>query len=164
MGIIHTAKKYIVDELMEKLIDRQNFLQNRPCTDLERAKLKFQAESEARTMNLNQVCLCFEAYKLVGNMYEAICEPVLSAPINNMSRIFFIISYIPFENVSNIFVCGSAESALTGELKITRLSTTISDAAGNSDLFLFVEKVGKSECCLWWRASLCINIYSFNLL
>lgn len=37
------------------------------------------------------------------------------------------------------------ESAMTGELKITRLSSTFSDAGGNNDLFLFVEKVGKSK-------------------
>lgn len=37
------------------------------------------------------------------------------------------------------------ESALTGELKITRLSSAVSCAAGNVDLYLFVEKVGKSE-------------------
>lgn len=54
------------------------------------------------------------------------------------------------------------ESALTGELKITRLSTTISDAAGNSDLFLFVEKVGKSECfflnTLFYFSFECLNV------
>lgn len=37
------------------------------------------------------------------------------------------------------------ESALTGELKITRLSTNISEANGGEDVFLFVEKVGKSK-------------------
>lgn len=43
------------------------------------------------------------------------------------------------------------ESALTGELKITRLSTLISDAAGDSDLFIFVEKVGKSKWQLKYK-------------
>lgn len=37
------------------------------------------------------------------------------------------------------------ESALTGELKITRLSTINGSAAGEEDLFMFVEKVGKSK-------------------
>lgn len=37
------------------------------------------------------------------------------------------------------------ESALTGELKITRLSTNVSEANGGEDVFLFVEKVGKSK-------------------
>lgn len=121
MGIIHTAKKFIVDELYEKLRDRQAFLQNRPSTELEEAKLRIQAENESKSMNLNQVCLCFEAYQLINDRYESICEPVLSNPINNM------------------------KSALTGELKITRLSIAVSDAAGNNDLFLFVEKVGKKN-------------------
>ncbi|KAJ6616024.1 Nuclear factor NF-kappa-B p110 subunit, partial [Pseudolycoriella hygida] len=35
--------------------------------------------------------------------------------------------------------------ALTGELRITRLSTNISEASGNEDVFLFVEKVGKKN-------------------
>lgn len=37
------------------------------------------------------------------------------------------------------------ESALTGELKISRMSTVVGSAAGNEDLFMFVEKVGKSK-------------------
>lgn len=37
------------------------------------------------------------------------------------------------------------ESALTGELKITRLSTINGSPAGDEDLFMFVEKVGKSK-------------------
>lgn len=88
MGIIHTAKKFIVDELLEKLIEQKQFLQNRVCTELEKAKLKNQAESEAKSIvnHLNQVCLCFEAFQLVGNKYVSICESVLSTPINNMSK------------------------------------------------------------------------------
>lgn len=38
------------------------------------------------------------------------------------------------------------ESALTGELKISRMSTYVGSADGNDDLFMFVEKVGKSMC------------------
>lgn len=37
------------------------------------------------------------------------------------------------------------ESALTGELKISRMSAVVGSAAGNDDLFMFVEKVGKSK-------------------
>ena len=37
-----------------------------------------------------------------------------------------------------------AESVLVNELKITRLSSVVGSAAGHEDLFLFVEKVGKS--------------------
>ena len=49
-------------------------------------------------------------------------------------------------NFSLILYCFLfVESALTGELKITRLSSAVSDAGGNADLFLFVEKVGKSK-------------------
>lgn len=40
---------------------------------------------------------------------------------------------------------GIAESALHGELKISRMSTVVGSATGNEDLFMFVEKVDKSE-------------------
>lgn len=86
MGIIHTAKKYIVDELLEKLIDQQQFLNNRQSTELEKAKLEIQANLESKSMNLNQVCLCFEAFQQIENHFVRICEPVLSTPINNMSK------------------------------------------------------------------------------
>lgn len=39
MGIIHTAKKFIVDELHEKLLERNRFLSGRDATDLEKAKV-----------------------------------------------------------------------------------------------------------------------------
>lgn len=44
-----------------------------------------QAEKEAKSMNLNQVCLCFEAFQKINGQYVSICEPILSNPINNMS-------------------------------------------------------------------------------
>lgn len=48
------------------------------------------------------------------------------------------------------------ESALTGELKISRLSTLVGGAIGDDDLFMFVEKVGKSMLCrFWFFAFLC---------
>lgn len=37
------------------------------------------------------------------------------------------------------------ESAITGELKINRMSTVVGSVAGNDDLYMFVEKVGKSK-------------------
>lgn len=87
MGIIHTAKKFIVDELLDKMIDRQQFVAGRPCTEWEKARLKVQAEQEAKQMNLNQVCLCFEAFQLNDDQkYVSLCDSVLSTPINNMSK------------------------------------------------------------------------------
>lgn len=106
-------------------------------------------------MNLNKVCLCFEAFQYVDDTWISICEPVLSKPINNMSKyidllnwanFMFCFAQIAHHNIrrsksSEIFI----ESAETNELKITRLSTNISDANGNEDIFLFVEKVGRSK-------------------
>ncbi|XP_037036644.1 nuclear factor NF-kappa-B p110 subunit isoform X3 [Bradysia coprophila] len=121
MGIIHTAKRFIVEELHEKLVRRTTFEKGREITERENQQLLTRAENEAKNMNLNKVCLCFEAFYLIDDNWVSICEPALSNPINNM------------------------KSALTGELKITRLSTNISEANGNEDIFLFVEKVGKKN-------------------
>lgn len=86
MGIIHTAKKFICEELQTKLIDRIEFENNRGCTELDLTKIKNRAENETKSMNLNQVCLCFEALHLVNGRYVELCKPVLSNPINNMSK------------------------------------------------------------------------------
>lgn len=92
MGIIHTARKYIVDELFEKLLDRYKLLNGkREATELERERLRLRADKESKEMNLNQVCLCFEAFRVVGDNYERLCEPVYSYPINNMSECSFSI-------------------------------------------------------------------------
>lgn len=121
MGIIHTARKFIELELVGKLISRAEFKLGRTLTLLELEKFKLKAKKEATNMNLNQVSLCFEAFERRNGEWMEICPPIYSAPINNM------------------------KCALTGELKITRLSTVVSSVIGNEDLFLFVEKVGKSE-------------------
>lgn len=39
MGIIHTAKKFIIDELYEKLMEREAFLKSRSITELEKARV-----------------------------------------------------------------------------------------------------------------------------
>lgn len=49
-------------------------------------QLLTRAENEAKNMNLNKVCLCFEAFHLIGDTWVSICEPALSNPINNMSK------------------------------------------------------------------------------
>lgn len=105
MGIIHTAKKFIVEELYEKLLARYRW-ENAPKledgegdggvdangeTELVLERLRVQAENEAKLMNLNQVCLCFEAFGEVqlpdgGVGYRSLCEPVYSHTINNMSE------------------------------------------------------------------------------
>jgi len=38
-----------------------------------------------------------------------------------------------------------SESALTGELKICRIDKHVSSCLGNEEVFILVEKVGKSE-------------------
>lgn len=86
MGIIHTARKYIEQELLTKLISRAEFKLGRSLTMLELEKFKLKAKKESGDMNLNQVSLCFEAFERRDGEWVEICRPIYSAPINNMSK------------------------------------------------------------------------------
>nr|WCL52345.1 relish [Gryllodes sigillatus] len=128
MGIIHTAKKNIVEELIKKkrsrLLEKLR-VKNPKLTTLntvQESKLRQDAEDESRKMNLNSVSLCFEAfYRDANNCLQQICDPVFSKPINNM------------------------KSALTGELKICRIDKHVSTCMGGEEVFILVEKVGKKN-------------------
>lgn len=92
MGIIHTAKKYIADELLKKKVLERQIETGRELTHRENQQIKQQVEQESKTMNLNQVCLCFQAYTIDGNtMWKKLCDPVYSNPINNMSELILFI-------------------------------------------------------------------------
>ncbi|XP_075146750.1 nuclear factor NF-kappa-B family member relish [Haematobia irritans] len=122
MGIIHTAKKFIIEELLKKKRSRKQFeLGRRELTTKEEQELFKEAEKEAKDMNLNQVRLCFEAFHVENNEYTPIAEPVYSNPINNR------------------------KSAQTGDLRITRLSIATGSVTGGEDLILLVEKVSKKN-------------------
>jgi len=57
MGIIHTAKKYIFEELCKKKQDRLVFQMNRrELSTKQLQELHQETEREAKDMNLNQVC------------------------------------------------------------------------------------------------------------
>jgi hypothetical protein len=49
-------------------------------------QIRAEAEAEAKKMNLNSVCLCFEAFVRENGVLQSICLPVFSSPINNMSE------------------------------------------------------------------------------
>ncbi|XP_005178672.1 nuclear factor NF-kappa-B p110 subunit [Musca domestica] len=123
MGIIHTAKKFIVEELLKKKRKRLQFELGRDnLTTKEQQELSIQTEKEAKDMNLNQVRLCFEAFGYdQNNKCIPIAAPVYSNTINNR------------------------KSAQTGELKITRLSIATGSVTGGEDLILLVEKVNKKN-------------------
>lgn len=142
MGIIHTAKKYIFDELFKKKKDRLVFqMGRRELSTKQVQELHQETEREAKDMNLNQVSsviniifalcsimaafqvrLCFEAFKIEDNhSWTPIAAPVFSNPINNR------------------------KSAQTGELRITRLSKPTGSVMGNDELILLVEKVSKKN-------------------
>jgi Rel/ankyrin family protein len=127
MGIIHTAKKHIMDELVKKkrfrLLETPK-ARNMNVTNLttkDEIRIRSEAEAEAKRMNLNSVCLCFEAFVREKGVLKPICSPVYSSPINNM------------------------KSALTGELKICRIDKHVSSCLGNEEVFILVEKVGKKN-------------------
>ncbi|TDG48850.1 hypothetical protein AWZ03_004753 [Drosophila navojoa] len=123
MGIIHTAKKFIFDELLKKKKDRLVFkMGRRELSTKQVQELHQETEREAKEMNLNQVRLCFEAFKIEDNQtWTPIAAPVYSNPINNR------------------------KSAQTGELRITRLSKPTGSVMGNDELILLVEKVSKKN-------------------
>lgn len=86
MGIIHTARRFIEDELYEKLVARAKFETGRELTKLEQDTLRSNAKKHSTDMNLNQVSLCFEAFERVNGKWMRLCEPTFSAPINNLSK------------------------------------------------------------------------------
>lgn len=99
MGIIHTAKKYIADELLKKKVLEKQIELGRELTHRDNQQIKQQVEQEAKNMNLNQVCLCFQAFTVDSNsMWQKLCNPVYSNPINNMSKYSAIL-----ENLLSIF-------------------------------------------------------------
>ncbi|XP_046630053.1 nuclear factor NF-kappa-B p105 subunit isoform X1 [Neodiprion virginianus] len=128
MGIIHTAKKHIKDELVKKKritaleeAKRKN-VNVTSLTIRDEATIKMEAEAAQKWMSLNSVALCFQAF--VPNANGVLCpitEPVYSNPINNL------------------------KSALTGELKICRIDKTAGSCDGNEEVFMLVEKVGKKN-------------------
>lgn len=127
MGIIHTARKYIVTELIRKMTilkqeeTARNEHQFRSLTKKEELEIKALAEKESKCINLNVVCLRFDAYRIVNNIYYPICPPLYSPAINNL------------------------KSALTGDLRIVRMDHCTSPCRGGREIFILVEKVTKKN-------------------
>ncbi|XP_008551404.1 nuclear factor NF-kappa-B p100 subunit isoform X2 [Microplitis demolitor] len=128
MGIIHTAKKHIKDELIKKLraeVLERNRRIDPTITTLnvrEETQIKMDAEGAQKWMDLNSVALSFQAFVPNENgVMTPITKPVYSLTINNL------------------------KSALTGELKICRIDKYVSSCDGNEEVFLLVEKVGKKN-------------------
>ncbi|XP_046382934.1 nuclear factor NF-kappa-B p110 subunit isoform X2 [Ischnura elegans] len=128
MGIVHTARKHVVEELIKK--KRRALLElikgkreNDTCpTVREDLQIREDAQAESKVMNLNIVHLCFEALceDSRGHLRH-ICEKVVSTSIRNM------------------------KCAQTGELKICRIDKHVSCCLGGEDVFILVEKVAKKN-------------------
>lgn len=93
MGIIHTTRRYIEDELFEKLVAKLEFECGHALTEEQYDSLREKAKKHSPDMNFNQVTLCFEAYKQINRQWMPLCEPVFSKPINNLSK-FRSVSWI----------------------------------------------------------------------
>lgn len=94
MGIIHTAKKYIVAELKKKMLAiRKAELGVDQLSITEEENWKKQASHDAKTINLNEVCLCFQAFVKDGLKLKPICKPVFSRTIKNMSKYYYTIQF-----------------------------------------------------------------------
>lgn len=127
MGIIHTAKKYVKEELIQKMerellekYRRKNI--NATLSVRDKAQIKANADIYHKNINLNSVALCFQAFiKDANNIMSPLTDPIYSKPINNL------------------------KSALTGELKICRIDKVSSSCDGGEDVFILVEKVGKKN-------------------
>ncbi|XP_044727865.1 nuclear factor NF-kappa-B p100 subunit isoform X2 [Chrysoperla carnea] len=126
MGIIHTARKFINDELTKKKTrmyrEKRRLGPKQELKTHDKVAIKNEIEEETKRINLNTVTLCFEAFerRLDGSLYS-ICDKVFSDPINN------------------------SKSAMTGELKICRMDKAVSPCSGGEEIFMFVEKVVKKN-------------------
>lgn len=64
-----------------------HFLFNRIYTEVEKDRMKGEAEREAKDLNLNCVRLCFEAFDFTHGVNNVpICPPVFSRSIANQSK------------------------------------------------------------------------------
>lgn len=127
MGIIHTARKNIKEEIIRKLCaaileERKRSNINATLSLRDNAQIRADAENYQKTINLNTVTLCFQGFiKDEHNVMRSITRPVYSNPINNL------------------------KSALTGELKICRIDKYTSSCEGGEEVFILVEKVSKKN-------------------
>ncbi|XP_011495644.1 PREDICTED: nuclear factor NF-kappa-B p110 subunit [Ceratosolen solmsi marchali] len=128
MGIIHTAKKHVRDEIVRRkrieLLGEKEKVQfgNATISTREDIQIKLEAERIQMRMNLNTVALCFQGFFYgENNVLHPFTEKVYSHPINNL------------------------KSALTGDLKICRIDKQSCSCEGNEEVFLLVEKVGKKN-------------------
>ncbi|XP_014211651.1 nuclear factor NF-kappa-B p110 subunit isoform X2 [Copidosoma floridanum] len=128
MGIIHTAKKNIKEEIIrKKTIELKEEKKRKDPNDTtisirEDLQMKCEAEEAQKWMNLNSVALCFQAlYYGEDNVLHPVTDKIYSRPINNL------------------------KSALTGELKICRIDKHTSSCEGNEEIWLLVEKVGRKN-------------------
>lgn len=127
MGIIHTARRNIKDEIVRKLSEeileeRRRLNRNVTLSLRDDAQIKADVEQYQKSINLNSVALCFQAFiRDEYNIMRPITMPVYSNPVNNL------------------------KSALTGELKICRIDKYTSSCEGGEEVFILVEKVSKKN-------------------
>ncbi|KAF4522869.1 hypothetical protein B566_EDAN012804 [Ephemera danica] len=118
IGILQTARKNLVDVLVEKIMDRTKENQGRAARVSKKLKSDIvqRVQKETKSINLNGVCLCFEAFtKDDKGAIQLLCNPVFSDPVYNM------------------------KSAQTNELKICRMDRFYGSCKGDNIKIRFFE-------------------------
>ncbi|CAG9760975.1 unnamed protein product [Ceutorhynchus assimilis] len=123
MGIIHTPRRNVVVELSKKMLVLKKELiarcegMRRELTANEIEEIRVLAVRKSRDINLNAVCLRFDAFFVRNGILYSICPPIFSHGIINL------------------------RSPLTGDLKIVRMNRCVSHAEGGEEIFLLVERL-----------------------
>lgn len=86
MKIINRKVCEVKDELFGKFVAKSKFNRGSELTPDQKNEERKSAEKSAKTVNLNQVVLCFEAYEWTNDKWVRLCTPVFSKPINEKSE------------------------------------------------------------------------------
>ncbi|CAE1313443.1 NFKB1 [Acanthosepion pharaonis] len=132
IGVMHVTKRKVADVLKERILESM-LLNKRICSgnvndeniqlnDTEKKTAKEQADTQAKSMHLNVVRLCFQAYLQDKNGNLTIMLPsVISNPIYD------------------------SKSPGAAALKICRMDKCGGCCTGNEEVFLLCEKVQKDD-------------------
>lgn len=117
MGVLKTKIEDIPEVLPLKIKTIREQDESRQLTPDEMKQIQLDAENESK-MNINKICLRFQAYEMKGDALVQIagCKPVYSNVIND-------------------------SKGPGAELKIFRLSTNESSVMGGQEVFVLVSKV-----------------------
>lgn len=85
ISVVHEKKSKIEENIFQKLETAKMNKKGQELSADEFSLLKLEAEEQARDIDLNKACLCFEAFveNEIDKTLVQICEPVYSNTIRN---------------------------------------------------------------------------------